>query len=174
MSAEIPTYGTPPPEVDIDKGRRVYTSAPPTELPAAITFELDGETYTCRELGPLELSEIAKLQGAPATSPESMAFMATFFEMVLGTGQYHTFRRRCADFATPVDTMVQVVQGIFLDMVNRDGADRPTGPQSDSSDGLRTTGPGSAADPSSRVIARLVDQGRPDLASAVLAAQRED
>jgi hypothetical protein len=150
---------------------RSYVSQSAAELPPAVSFELDGTTYLCRELSALELSEIAKLQGMPADSPEAMAFMASFFEMVLGRDQYHGFRRKVADFGTGVDVLVDIVQGVFLDMVNRDGTDRPTGPRSGSSDGPRTTGPGSAGDSSSRVIERLVDRGRPDLAAAVYQAQ---
>jgi hypothetical protein len=49
--------------------------------------------------------------------------------------------------------------------------DRPTGLPSDSSDGQPTTPENSADDSSSRVIARLEEQGRPDLALVVAQSQ---
>jgi hypothetical protein len=49
--------------------------------------------------------------------------------------------------------------------------DRPTGLPSGSSDGQPATAPNSADDSSSRVIARLEQQGRPDLALVVAQSQ---
>lgn len=49
--------------------------------------------------------------------------------------------------------------------------DHPTERQSDSSDGLPSTEPSSVADLSDRVLRRLEDQGRPDLAVAVIQAR---
>jgi hypothetical protein len=144
---------------------RNYSSRIDGELPDPITFDLDGHTYTCRELGPLEVSEVARLQGGAADSPESIAFIATFLNMLLGRDQYIEFRKRCADFGTPLDTLVAIIEGVFEDFTAR-----PTQPQSESSAGLRTTEQKSSDVSSSRVIERL--EGRPDLQVAVLAARR--
>jgi hypothetical protein len=144
---------------------RAYSSQIEGDLPEAITFELDGYTYTCRELGPLELSEVARLQGRPADSPEALAFMAEFFTMLLGRDQYDLFRQRCADFGTGITVFVAIIQGVFIDFT-----ERPTRPLSDSSDGQRRTDTPSSADSSSPVMQRL--DGRPDLQTAVLHAQR--
>jgi hypothetical protein len=144
---------------------RKYVSKKPTAQPAPVTFDLDETTYICRELGPLELSEIARLHNTPADSPEAMAFMAEFFEMILGASQYRDFRRNSARFETQPEVFVEIIQGIFEDMTNR-----PTVPPSDSSDGRENTGTNSTADSSSRAMELL--QGRPDLQQAVLQAQK--
>jgi hypothetical protein len=144
---------------------RSYTSAIEGPLPDPVTFTLDGVTYTCRELGPLELSEIARLQGRPADSPEAIGFMAEFFHTLLGNDQYRDFRSRCADFETGVQTFIGIIEGVFMDFTAR-----PTPPLSDSSPGQRITETSSSDALSSRVIARL--DGRPDLQAAVSRAQR--
>jgi hypothetical protein len=144
---------------------RKYVSAKPTAQPNPVTFDLDDTTYLCRELGPLELSQIARLHGASAESPEAMAFMAEFFEMVLGEGQYRAFLRHCGKFETQPEVFVSIIEGIFEDMTNR-----PTVPPSDSSDGRENTGTNSTVDSSSRAMELLA--GRPDLQQAVLQAQK--
>jgi hypothetical protein len=142
---------------------REYTSGQPTDLPDPVGFKLDGIDYVCRQLGPLELSEVARLQGQAADSPEAMAFMADFFRMALGAGQYHTFRENVGKFETRVDVFVEIIQGIFEDFANL-----PTSPPSDSSDGRLSTEPKSTGDSFSRVMSRL--EGRPDLQMAVIDA----
>jgi hypothetical protein len=143
---------------------RKYVSEKATEQPVPIDFDLDGVTYICRELGPLELSQIARMHGADANSPESIAFMAEFFEMVLGAGQYREFFRNCGKFETNPDIFVHIIEGIFEDMTNR-----PTMPPSDSSDGRVSTGTNSTVDSSSQAMELLA--GRPDLQQVVLQAQ---
>jgi len=147
-------------------GRRYNTQAP-TELPEPVTFELDGTAYTCRELTPLELSQVARLHGQDAESPESLAFMAEFYEMLLGHDQYQVFLKNTASFGTGIETLVEIIQGVFEDLTNR-----PTGRPSDSSPGRPTTEPKSTVASSSRVPRRL--ENRPDLAMAILAAGQEE
>jgi hypothetical protein len=142
---------------------RTYTSTKPDVLPDPIQFELDGVVYTCREMGPLELSEVARLHGAPADSPESLAFMAEFFSMLLGHDQYRAFRESVGKFETRVEVFVEIIQGVFTDFT-----DRPILPPSDFSDGRPTTGASLTDDSSSRVMTRLA--GRPDLQMALVRA----
>jgi len=144
--------------------RRVYTSPKPEVMPDPVEFELDGIVYTCRELGPLEISEIARMQGLPTTDPRSMAFMAELFETLLGVAQYKTFRFNAGQFETRPEVFVDIIQGIFEDLTTRN----PTVP-SDSSDGLDTGEMNSMDDSYSRALAQL--EGRPDLQMAVLRSQ---
>jgi hypothetical protein len=142
---------------------RTYTSAL-VDLPDPVGFTLDGQEYTCRELGPLELSEIARMHGTAADSPSAVAFMAEFFESILGHDQYRQFRERCQQFNTGPETLVEVIQGIFEDFTAR-----PTAKPGDSSPGSPAT-PEKLRDGSSDpVLERL--RGRPDLAQAVLGAR---
>jgi hypothetical protein len=149
---------------------RTFTTKP-REFPDAIQFTLDGIVYTCREMGALAISDLARMQGTDALSTESIAFIAEFFEMVLGEGQYRDFKRNCQRFNTDDETLVHVVEGIFEDMTQRD-AGRPTSRPSDSSDGPQTMKASSTGDFSSRALARLA--GRPDLQQALVLASRED
>lgn len=132
---------------------RVYESPAPTAMPAPVTFTLDGFTYTCRELGALELSEMARMHGLPADDPRSVAFMAETFEALLGTQMYREFRMRCGQFQTPPEMFVTIIQGVFEDF-----SDRPTGPQSAYSDGLRNTDTRSTDDSSSQAMSLLQNQ----------------
>lgn len=59
----------------------------------------------------------------------------------------------------------------FIASVMKAVSGRPTSRPSDSSAGPTTTAPSSEPDSSSRVIARLEEQGRPDLALVVAQAQ---
>jgi hypothetical protein len=72
---QAPPWGSPDVVRD-EEGVREYDSGTPEEMLDPIKFKLDGYTYVCRELGALELSEIARMHGRPADSPESIAFMA--------------------------------------------------------------------------------------------------
>jgi len=150
--------------------KRVYTSEVEAteELPEPITFKLDGVEYILRELGPLDLSEIARMDGKDADDPKSIAFMAEFFNTALGNQQYEEFRARTGKFSTRVDVFVKIIEGIFEDLSGRN----PTQPSA-SSGGRENTAPSSTADSSlldDRVLARL--EGRPDLQMAVMAAKR--
>jgi len=147
-------------------GRR-YNTQQAAELPDPVTFELDGTEYTCRELTALELSQVARMHGQDASSPESLAFMAEFFEMLLGHDQYRAFLAHTSRFATGIEILVDIVQGVFEDLT-----ERPIGRPSDSSPGRPTTEPKSTDGSSSRVPRRL--ENRPDLAMAVLQAARAE
>ncbi len=68
--------------------------------------------------------------------------------------------------ALPHDHLMPVVVAAFSQPI-----ERPTGLPSGSSDGQPATSASSAGDSSSRVIARLEKQGRPDLAVVVAQAQ---
>jgi len=145
---------------------REYTSTKPEQFAEPVTFTLDSVVYTCRELGPLELSEIAKLQGLPVTDPRSLAFMANMFETLLGADQYFDFRQNCAKFETSIQVLAEVIQGVFADMF-----DRPISGSSASLDGPSNTGQNLMGDSFSRVMLRL--DGRPDLQMAVMQARAE-
>lgn len=145
---------------------RVYESGAPEPMGEPVTFTLDGYKYICRELNALELSEIARLQGRPADSPEAIAFMAELFETLLGRQEYQLFRQRCGQFQPRPELLVRIIEGVFEDFT-----DRPTGPLSDSSGGQRSTGGSLTGDSSSQAMDLL--SKRPDLQVAILAAEEE-
>lgn len=163
---QAPPWGSPDVVRD-EEGVREYDSGTPEEMLDPIKFKLDGYTYVCRELGALELSEIARMHGRPADSPESIAFMAELFETLLGQGQYREFRQRCGQFQTKPERFVSIIQGVFEDFANR-----RSGEQSDSSDGSATIQNGSGDDSSLRAMQILEERERPDLQQAVVSAQR--
>lgn len=145
---------------------RVYESGAPEEMLSAVGFRLDGYDYICRELGALELSQMARMHGRPADDPESVAFMAELFNTLLGDGQYREFRTRCGQFQTRPEVFIKIIEGIFEDFSNR-----PTVQPSESSNGLQTTGDESADDSSSQALEIL--NGRPDLQMAVVQSQED-
>jgi hypothetical protein len=128
---------------------------------------LDGTTFECRELGPLEISEIAQLQGVAADSAKAVAFMSEFFASILGPTQYPAFREMTVRNTTKPEILVEIIQGIFEDFTNR-----PTVQPSESSDGLPNIETKSSDALSDRVIERL--KGRPDLQTAVILARSTD
>lgn len=141
--------------------RRTYKSKK-SEVPAEpIGFELDEVEYTCQELSPLELSQIARLEGEDPSSPSVIAFLAEFFEMILGPEQYKVFRRQNARSPIDEETLLEIVQGIWEDYADRT---RPTEESSDSSPGRQSTKAKSTAGASSLVA---VPSDRPDLRQAL-------
>lgn len=152
----------------VPKKRRSYNSGKPKEVPYPIDFELDGIIYVCKEQTPLQLSEMMRMQGLPADSDESMAFIANVFRSLLGN-EYNTFLNNVGKFSTRIEVFVEIIQGIFQDINDRDASEIPTIPQSDYSDGLRTTDSNSTEDYSARAMRLLKD--RPDLQVAILRAK---
>jgi len=142
------------------RNRRVYRSPKPEAMPDPVDFELDEVVYICRELGPLEISEIARMHGAPADDPKSLAFMAELFETLLGAQQYRVFRANAGRFETRPEIFIEIIQGVFEDMTSRNPTERSV-----SSDGSESDGTNSTGDLSSRVMSRL--EGRPDLQMAI-------
>lgn len=145
--------------------REYTTEAKP--LPDAVKFALDGQEFICRELSALEVSDVMMMHGKKADSPESIAFMAKFFRMVLGDDQYDEFLRHVRMHGTPDETLIVILQDIMQDMTSR-----PTQPLSQSSDGQRPIAVESGGGLHSRVMDRLVAANRPDLAAAVRLSQR--
>lgn len=144
---------------------RVYESGAPEPMGQPVGFRLDGYDYICRELGALELSHMARMNGKAADDPEAIAFMAELFETLLGLQQYQLFRLRCGQFQTKPEKFVEIIEGVFEDFTNR-----PTGRPSDSLSGPQTTEKDSMQDSSSQALELL--KNRPDLQVAVLASER--
>jgi len=150
---------------------RIYESGAPEPMGDPVGFKLDGYDYICRELGALELSHMARMNGRAADDPEAIAFMAELFETLLGQQQYQVFRVRCGQFQTKPERFVEIIEGVFEDFTNR-----PTGRPSDSLSGPQTTKKELTQSSSSREDARAeameLLQNRPDLQAAVLAADQ--
>jgi hypothetical protein len=144
---------------------RIYESDASEPLGEPVGFRLDGYDYICRELGALELSHMARMNGKAADDPEAIAFMAELFETLLGKQQYDIFRLRCGQFMTKPEKFVEIIEGVFEDFTSR-----PTGRPSDSLSGPQTTGKDSTQDSSSQALELL--KNRPDLQAAVLASER--
>jgi hypothetical protein len=145
---------------------RKYYSKTPKAFNKPVVFELDDVKYICRDLTILELSEIAKMSGEPVDSPKSAAFIAEFFELVLGRAQYRTFLDATGKAQTQPEEFMEIIQGVFEEMTTKN-----TSPLSAFSDGQRTTGSASTDDASSRVMRRYENAGRPDLMAAIRTTQ---
>jgi hypothetical protein len=106
----------------------------------AFTFDIDGAPvppFTARGgLGSmvLELGELANLANLEAASPEGMAAIAHVFQMLLGPAEYERFRTYIADNEVDPETLLEVLQDMFVAVVAH-----PLAPPSDSSPGPTTT-----------------------------------
>lgn len=128
-------------------------------------FTLHDEDYECRQINSLMMSHIMRMQRKRKDDPRSVAFIAEFFELVLGEDQYHTFLVQCMDEGITDEELGNILQDIVQAMTSG----RPTGRRSVSSDGSPTTNLTLLDDSSSRVMHRL--RGRPDLQMAVQLAK---
>ena len=117
-------------------GHKSYT--PKTREP--FTFDIGGEPvppFTARGgLGAavLELGELAKLKDLDAETPEGMSAIAQIFAMLLGESEYARFREFVADHNVDPDTMLDILQDLFTEVVGH-----PLSPPSDSSTGATST-----------------------------------
>lgn len=129
---------------------RSFTSKPDSQSEVTeFTFELDEETFTCELRSDadsvLEWSEMAAgaaEEEADMESAAGAAFMARFFRLVLGDGEYTRFRHHLRQHHTGAETLMEIMQAINEEMqtVVEDASDRPTEPSSRSSAGQRARG----------------------------------
>lgn len=138
---------------------------------AAETVDFEGKPFHVAErVGVMALMRFAKLAqtGAKPLSMVALAAQYDLLEQCIHPDDWAAFQTHAETVRADGQQLFGVVKDVFGVL-----ADRPTGPQSDSSSGLRTTEPSSTGDSSSpatgpqRVIQRLNDQGRPDLALVV-------
>lgn len=115
----------------------------------------------------LEFAEVAddSLEDNPLGA---MAAMMRLLRSAIDEDDWPRFRRSCRKNKAKIDDLLPVIQTVFYRETNR-----PTMRPADSSGGPQETAPSSTADSSSRAIAQLTDQRRPDLAMFVVAAEQE-
>jgi hypothetical protein len=116
-----------------------------------------------------ELMEFAEAAtgGADSELLSGIAAVMRLLKSAIHADDWQRFRTSAkANKARVREHLMPVVWAAFAQPI-----DRPTGLPSGSSDGQPTTPENSAGDSSSRVIARLEEQGRPDLALVVAQSQ---
>ncbi len=132
-----------------------------------ITFA--GELFQVAEkVGLMPLMRFAHIadSGVDAEDMAGLAAMYDLLEQCIAEDEWQRFQR----VATKARADGEQLMGVVKDAIEAITA-RPTGRPSDSSAGPTPTPPRSEADYSSRVIARLEESGRPDLALVVAQAQ---
>lgn len=136
----------------------------PDELEVFGTVERWGESFRVVHPGDRALQRFAALAagGADTDTMQGLAATDRFISQCLHPDDLQAFDAACDRVRANGDEFLAVIQDIFRTLMGR-----PTGQSSDSSDGLPTTNENSAGGSSSRVIARLEGQGRPDLALLV-------
>lgn len=105
--------------------------------------------------------------GVDANEMEALAAMHDLLKNCLADDEWDRFERHATDHRADGDDLMEVVGKVMAAL-----ADRPTKRSSDSSDGPRVIEPSSTDDSSSRVVERLNEQGRPDL--ALIVRRREE
>lgn len=108
----------------------------------------------------------AAQSGVDTDSMEGLALIYDLLKASIVDEQWPRFEQLATDNRSTNDQMWEVMVRV-LEVVS----ERPTSRPSASSDGPSDTQASSAVDSSSRVIARLEEQGRPDLANVVLLAR---
>ncbi len=135
------------------------------------SFEFFGETFRLNPAGDyqMELLEFADAAtgGADSELLAGMAAVVRLLRAAVHGDDWSRFWASAKKNKAQVRTdLMPVVVAAFAQPI-----DRPTGLPSGSSDGQASTPQNSGGDSSSRVIARLEEQGRPDLALVVAQAQ---
>lgn len=133
------------------------------------TVEFLGETFTVAErIGSLPIMRFAKIakQGVDANDLEGLSALYDLLRQCITDGDWARFEKHADTQRADGDQLLEVVQAVFTVV-----AGRPTGRSSDSSGGPRIIEPsstvGSSSPDTDRVIRRLNDEGRPDLALLV-------
>lgn len=123
------------------------------------------EVFTVADkIGLMPLMRFAKVAkgGADSADMEALAVMLDLLEQCIAPSEWQRFQD-CADRnRADGEELLAVVTSVMETLT-----ERPTSRPSDSSAGPQTTTPNSEGVLSSRVIGRLEDQGRPDLALMV-------
>lgn len=82
------------------------------------TFTLDGELFEAQGASMLDVAELAQYADADGDSPEGAAALATFFRGAMGD-EYERFRAHVRKHRTSMDTLLQILQDMVLDMSGR-------------------------------------------------------
>lgn len=136
-------------------------------------LDLTDDDVTIFEHAPFRISEkvglMALMQlghhaknGVDSNDFEGLAAMYALLEQCIATQDWERFQQHALDTRSDGETMFRVTQDVLVKL-----NDRPTKRPSGTSDGSPATSPNSTGDSSSRVIHRLEDAGRPDLALLV-------
>jgi hypothetical protein len=129
------------------------------------SVEFLGERFQIAEqVSTLALMRFAKVAsaGVDANDMDGLAAMYDLLEQCIDPTQWHAFQAHADRKRAQADDLLELVREVMPRI-----AARPTGRPSDSSDGPSAPSEPSVGDSSSRVIARLERQGRPDLALMV-------
>ncbi len=131
--------------------------------------EFAGDRFAVAEkIGLMPLMRFAKVaqSGVDSADMAGLAAMYDLLEQCIAPADWQRFQTAADRSRADGDDLM----GVVRDAIEAISA-RPTSQPSDSSDGPTATPPSSEPDCSSRVIARLEQQGRPDLALVVAQAQ---
>jgi hypothetical protein len=110
-----------------------FTSVPDDDV-TEVSFELDGEKYTCELRSDadsmLEWSELAGVAASDAdlTSMAGVAFVARFFQAMMPVNEYARFRQHLKAHHTAQQMLVDIMQLVNAEMegVMSAAAERPT------------------------------------------------
>jgi hypothetical protein len=139
-------------------------------MPDGSTVEFFGERIRLAEPEDCEFAMLEFAEAMPGLDSGDVAAMGAIMR-VLKAAVHDDDLPRFLDLARKNRAQVERdLMPVIVAVFDRD-TDRPTSRPSDSSDGPARTEPSSVVDSSSRVIARLEQQGRPDLALVVAQAQ---
>jgi hypothetical protein len=130
-----------------------------------LTVEFSGESFAIADkIGLMPLMRFAKTAKAGADSEdlEGLVAMYDLLEQVIDPADWDRFVNVASRDRVDGETLMSVVGKAIKAMTGR-----PTQRSSDSSDGPTSIPGNSAGDSSSQVVARLEEQGRPDLALVV-------
>lgn len=148
------------------KGKRAIEGG--VAAPAAVlTFE--GKTFRLADkVGAMPMMKFAHLakQGTDANELEGLVAIYDLLRSVIADEEWAAFEEHASFKRANGDDLMDVVQQAIAAI-----AARPTVRPSDSSVGPTTTSTSSAGDSSSRVVHRLEESGRPDLALLVQDSQ---
>jgi hypothetical protein len=133
------------------------------------TVEFAGERFGIADrVGLMAMMRFAKVakSGVDSNELDGLAAMYDLLEQCIADDEWERFQAHADKVRADGDELMTVVNNVFGVL-----SERPTRRPSDSSAGPSTTKANSTGDSSSRVIARLEEQGRPDLALVVSRAQ---
>jgi hypothetical protein len=130
--------------------------------------EFAGERFTVVQPGMATLMDFAEVAmgGVDSNDMAGVVALKGLLRECVAEDEWDRFWALAKKSRATGDELMIVVQEAVAAL-----AERPTLRPSDSSDGPRTTPPRSEDDSSSRVIARLEEKGRPDLALVVARTQ---
>lgn len=131
--------------------------------------EFLGERFAISDaVGLMPLMRFAKVAktGVDSDEMEGLVAMYDLIEQCLATEEWERFQTHATAKRADGEQLMAFVAKVIGELT-----ERPTQRPSDSSDGPSSTGQSSTDDLSSRVKARLEEQGRPELALMVVQAE---